>query len=390
MAKILERIIKPIIRNGAMRFYYRIRNNEEKSVYFSSFSGKQYSDNPRAISELLHKKDSCIKLIWKAEKNIWHTLPSYVIPVLPGSLEDIRLQAQSDVWVMNAGYSKKDGYYKGSKIFYIQTWHGDRGFKKIGWAAFKAMGEHYHGVHNLPDLTDCNLYLSASNYGDRRAHEGFLYSGEILKCGLPRNDKLVHIENYEKEIESVKLTLGINEKSKILLYAPTFRDFERGNEKCFVNIDEVLKILDIQGEDWICLIRKHSSSHGINYVKGNGIVDVSNYPDMSDLLMIADMLITDYSSCAGDFVLKNKPCILAQFDYDSYCKESRQLWIDPVRAGFLVAYSQEQLNAILEKIGQMNIGLINKNILSAYGTVETGKSTSIVVDRILNWIKEVG
>ena len=70
MAKILERIIKPIIRNVAMRFYYLIRNNEEKSVYFSSFSGKQYSDNPRAISELLHKKDSRIKLIWKAEKKL--------------------------------------------------------------------------------------------------------------------------------------------------------------------------------------------------------------------------------------------------------------------------------------------------------------------------------
>jgi CDP-glycerol glycerophosphotransferase len=238
-------------------------------------------------------------------------------------------------------------------------------------------------------MSDCDLFVAASDYGVRKARQGFLYDGEVIVEGMPRNDKLVHISSYGDEANKVRKHLEIGNDVKILLYAPTFRD-DKGCQQCAIDIAATIENLESNGGKWICLIRSHSLSKGIS-VEGDAsklcsttnYLDVTSYPDMADLLLIADLLITDYSSCAGDFILTGKPVVLAHFDRDEYEAQGRPLWVNPNEAGFLVAKNQGELNHILSHLQSYNIQAIADKINRFYGTKETGLSSEAIVRRIV-------
>jgi len=95
------------------------------------------------------------------------------------------------------------------------------------------------------------------------------------------------------------------------------------------------------------------------------------------------LLITDYSSCAGDFLLTGKPVVLAHFDRDDYEAQGRPLWVNPEEAGYLVAKNQEDLNLILSKLYYYNHQTVAEKINRFYGTKETGLSSEVIVRRII-------
>jgi CDP-glycerol glycerophosphotransferase len=104
---------------------------------------------------------------------------------------------------------------------------------------------------------------------------------------------------------------------------------------------------------------------------------------MADLLLIADLLITDYSSCAGDFLLTGRPLVLAHFDLELYGQQGRSLWVNPEEAGYLVAKNQGELNQILSNLYSYDHQAIADKINRFYGTKETGQSSEAVARRIL-------
>lgn len=278
---------------------YITRNGGEKYVYFSSFRG-QYSDNPKAISESLHIIAPEIKQIWCLSMASMNDAPDYITKVRLGSLQAIKLQARASVWVDNCVYRKFTGVYKGKDTFYIQTWHGDRGVKRVGFLALETMGKKYREYGNPIEMKDCNLYLAASDFGVTLANKGLRFFGEIMKEGSPRNDILINRVNNKQKALTIKKKLGIRMTDKILLYAPTFRD-NSSVQTCLVNLEESLKCLNKKDENWICLVRTHSLTKKMDFAQfTNCYIDVTSYPDMADLLLITDLLITDYSSCATD------------------------------------------------------------------------------------------
>ena len=367
-----------------MYLCYVTRPRKEKSVFFASFRG-QYSDNPRAISECLHSMAPDVKIVWLIKPQYKQYVPDYVIAVPPTPPLALKAQARANVWVLNYIYRKQLGVYKGQGNFYIQTWHGDRGLKTIGYLTDYSKEKDYNGY----DMSDCNLFVAASDYGVRKARQGFVYEGEVIVEGMPRNDKLVNIKDYSGEAAEVRKHLGIGNDVKVLLYAPTFRD-DKGCQQCAIDIAVSLASLEADGEKWICLIRSHSLSKGISVVgdaskrcSAPNYLDVTSYPDMADLLLIADLLITDYSSCAGDFLLTGKPVILAHFDREQYEAQGRPLWVNPNEAGYLVAKNQGELNQILSHLKSYNHQAIADKINCFYGTKETGQSSEAIVRRII-------
>ena len=359
---------------------YILRNRKSESVFFNSFWGK-YSDNPKAISESLHKLAPEIEQIWILSKNNEKYVPDYVRVVHPETIMAWKKLAQSKIWVFNVTYRQRSGIYKGDKTFYIQTWHGDRGIKRIGYLK-EDKKENYNGQ----DLSKCNLFVVGSEYGEKKARTGQRYEGEFVKVGMPRNDRLVNLGQYSGEIVGIKKSLGLDNDAKVLLYAPTYRDGVVQKQNCVIDITQSLNSLSSTGEKWICLIRAHSSSKGIKF-KGNEAIDVTSYPDMANLLLIADLLITDYSSCAGDFILTGKPVVLAHFDKEDYQNESRTLWVNPNEAGYLIANNQEELNDLLSNLYSFNHKTISERIKNYYVTYETGHSSDYLAKRIINEIK---
>lgn len=374
--------IHSFFRKKYMQICYLTRPKNIKTCFFSSFRG-QYSDNPRAVSEYLHVIAPNLQQVWLLSRKNEMFAPDYVKVVYPGTLLAWKMQAQADVWILNCAYSRKSGVYKGKKTYYIQTWHGDRGLKKIGHLAAEEMGSLYRGFDGLPYLDDCNLFVVASEYGRRKAIEGLKFQGEFLMTGMPRNDKLVKPEQYEDEKLKIRKSLSLSEE-KILLYAPTFRDGQ-SVQNVAINISQTLNSLEKDGSKWKCLIRSHSKSHEIKSTEDNSkFTNVSSYPDMADLLLIADFLITDYSSCAGDFALTNRPVVLALFDVDEYQEHYRTLKVNPEEAGFLVARNQAELNNICSNLYSYNHDEIAKKINSYYGTAETGSASKALAEKIVS------
>lgn len=362
---------------------HAIRSRKKKSVYFVSLRG-QYSDNPRAISECLHRLAPEVKIVWMVKSQFQKYVPDYVTVVSPKPYTALKAQAQASVWVLNYVYRVNTGVYKSSDQFYIQTWHGDRGLKMIGCADKITRPK----SNNRYVMSDCNLFLAASDYGVMKAHKGLRYEGEVMTVGMPRNDKLTNIQAYKEEIAEIRKRIGIAEDTNILLYAPTYR--EAGGElQCQIDIVQTVASLESNGRKWTCLIRSHSLTKQLKVSEDKAVCrDVSDYPDMADLLLVTDLLITDYSSCAGDFLLTGKPVVLAHFDKESYQSKDRQLWVDATEAGYLVARNQQELNEIMKKIDTYDHKNIDEKVLQFYGTKESGHASEAVAARILQELKK--
>ena len=103
-----------------MYLCYITRPRKEKSVYFASFRG-QYSDNPRAISECLHRMAPEVKIVWLVKHQFRKYVPDYVTVVPPKLSLALKAQAQAKVWVMNYTYRKQSGIYKGRDNFCMGT-----------------------------------------------------------------------------------------------------------------------------------------------------------------------------------------------------------------------------------------------------------------------------
>lgn len=374
----ISAIVRKWVRKTYMYLCYLTRPQNEKSVYFASFRG-QYSDNPRAISECLHKIAPDVKIVWLVKPQFFKYVPDYVTIVPPKPRLVLKAQAQARVWVLNYTYRKHLGVYKGRNNFYIQTWHGDRGIKAIGYLTGQGSKNDING-HNM---SECDLFIAASDYGVRKARQGLRYEGEVMEEGMPRNDKLLNISNYNSDADKIRMSLGIGNDVKVVLYAPTFRDDERC-QQCTIDIGQTLKSLEANGEKWTCLIRSHVHTKKIMTSSDNSAyLDVSSYPDMADLLLITDLLLTDYSSCAGDFLLTGKPVVLVHFDKEKYLSKERSLWINPEEAGYLVAKDQSELNSILSRLYTYDHKAIANKLNQFYGTKESGNASEAVAKRIV-------
>lgn len=341
----------------------------KRQVMFTSFSGKQYSDNPRAISEKLHELDSTCEIVWgfSSFDDSYGLLPSYVHIVKMGSPEWFVEFAQSAVVVTNVALVPNVIKRKGQ--MFIQTWHGDRGFKKI---LYQAWGEQEPPIPFI-DYKITDLCVAGSEFGISLYRNAFRFSGDIYSDGCPRNDCLVNPN--QDQINRIRTSLGIEESNKILIFAPTFRDDDNDLQNVSLDLDSVIEHLQAKGDSWTCLIRAHSGSPGIEYEYKDNIKDVSDYPDMADLLLIADFLITDYSSCATDFVLSHKPVILFQDDLEDYNSSSRGFSNDPKSSGFIIARSNSELIGILDNYNNEDYYKMCENVLTYFGTTERGYSS---------------
>lgn len=369
--------------NRKMRFIQK-RKGLENKVVFSSLMGNSYSDNPRAISEKLHELSDSVEIVWlfKEPERIKNEIPHYIRAVRNTSELAAKELATAKVWVDNC--EKRTWLYKSPNQMYIQTWHGDRAFKRIQYDN-PFIPKSFFRIESKPGF--CDLCVAGSDYGVRKFRSSFKFTGDILKIGTPRNDRLVSLNR--SEIESIRTKLQIPENTKVLMYAPTIRKNEKGEMKDKgIDIKRTLHVLEEKDQcKWICFVRAHPGMHEAMNTFGNKeIIDVSSYGDMADLLLITDMLITDYSSCAGDYALLHKRLVLFQADRNEYEKNERTFYFDIRKSPYFIAESQEELEHIILSFTAENVIKNCDSILDFYGTLESGKASTAVAERIINWI----
>ncbi|MBR0366950.1 MAG: CDP-glycerol glycerophosphotransferase family protein [Clostridia bacterium] len=366
-------------------WYYRLRDGvDPKKAVFMSFQGRSYNDNPRFISERLHERCPEAKIVWlfkeAAMPHAREIAPDYVKIVHCVSPEAYHELATARVWVDNFTKSNLLRHKKGQQ-FYIQTWHGDRPIKKICydepmWAK---------GPYRIEERAD--RVLTGSKFGENMYRTAFRYKGEYITEGAPRNDMLVRSD--PGEIRRVRERLGVPGGVKLLLYAPTYRENAAVVPKrAQMDLMRTLDCLEKKtGDRWLCLFRAHYKSQGIDLeaVKDR-LVDVSQYDEMAELLLAADMVLTDYSTAATDFILRDKPALFFVADWAEYIS-TREVYFDVHDAPFLLSEDQPALEKLIEGLTEEKIKQNCADIRDYFGVTETGRATDAVCDYILECMK---
>ena len=379
------REIKKLYRRASVWFYRLKDGVDPDKVVFISFQGRNYNDNPRFISERLHERCPEAKIVWLFKKGMLAqtkgVVPDYVKCVHCVSSEAYHELATARVWVDNFTKSNLLRHKKGRQ-FYIQTWHGDRPVKKICYDE-PEWSEKPYRIEERADRV-----LTGSTFGEKMYRTAFRYKGEYIAEGAPRNDMLVR--NDPGEVRAMREKLGIPEGVKLLLYAPTYREnTDIVPKRAQMDLNRTLDCLEQRtGDKWLCLFRAHYKSAGIDLeaVKDR-IVDVTAYREMSDLLLAADLLLTDYSSAATDFILRDKPALFFIADWEEYTS-TRQVYYDVHDAPFLLAEDQPSLEKLIEGLSEEKILQNCQDIRRYFGIYETGHATDAVCDYIIGKMKE--
>lgn len=285
-------------------------------VNFIAFSGRQYSDSPRRISELLLKEHPEIQQVWAFnEPGKFRFLEKKGIKVVKyKSLSYLYYVMTSRVYVDNAEFWSILKFRPGQMV--LETWHGGGAYKRVGGHRIDVNErEQQHAVEKMNKIT---LFLSSSKAFTKYViRDAYQYRGEVLECGLPRNDDLLHPDPAVSR--RVRQALDIPELAKVLVYAPTFRN-SHTLDLYDVDFARLKTSLEAKfGGEWVILLRMHY------YLADKAMAsqapflrNATDYPDMQDLLQCADVLLTDYSSCMWDFSLMHKPCFLYARDIDEY------------------------------------------------------------------------
>ena len=380
----MKDIFKNLIKGIIYRYYYYTKSNSIRYVYFDAWDGK-YSDNPRAISEKLHEMKADSNILWHYNGNE-NQIPSYN-KIVSGVIQNIKAMAQASVWVFC--HEVPTYVVKKKDILYIQTWHGDRGFKECGVVAEKSMGKKFsfNTGGKYIETKGIDYLVVGSDFGEEQLPKFWGYEGVCLKYGCPRNDKLVNISDFTSEASIIKKKIGINDNMNVLLYAPTFRDSKANFKDYYIDLKRTISLLNKSSNKWICLVRAHQIT-GSFETEGLDVIDVTSYPDMADLLLITDLLISDFSSCLCDFVLTGKPAIQAVFDLDDFVKRSRHLLMNLEDVGYPIVKTQKELDYLIENIDKIDFKKINNKVNKYYGTKETGKASERVANIIIDWINK--
>ncbi len=357
---------------------------KKNRVLFVSFRGKQYSCNPRAISESLVKKaGGTLEIAWAfhdADKFRFLEKEHGVKVLSDASFEFIKYALTARVIVTNTYYKPHLPRRKGQ--FFIRTWHGGGAYKRVGKA------------QNLPLLErafvkmqqeGANLYLSSSRaFSEMTVREAFGYTGEILECGMPRNDRLVKGDTAEAK-KRVYEYLNLSEDVNLALYAPTYRD-NMDADGAYPDFARLEKSLETRfGGKWEIAYRGHHVYYK-NSVSAD-CLNASDYMDMQDLLLASGVLITDYSSSIWDMSLMMKPVFLFCPDLNAY-KSERDFFTDITTWPFPLSENDDELEKAVLSFDDEKMKTAYADHHTALGSFESGNASAIVADRICRECKK--
>ena len=341
------------IRRRLLRdIYYRLQRllPVRDQILLSSFHGKQCGANPRGIADELRRRGDGSKNIWAI--NDWSVpVPDQAAAVLIGTRAYFAALARSRYLVYNdhvpLPYRKRRGQR------HIQTWHGTP-LKRIGYDIGEpamASGRRYLD-YMAADVAQWDMLLSPNPFSTPIMAQAFGFAGEICETGYPRDDALVAAAAAADPATAVRQRLGLPPGKRVAMYVPTWRDNQHDASGRYL-LDFRLDLAAASrrlGAEWVILIRGHHlMAGGIPAVATGGFaIDVTGYPDIGDLLLVTDVLITDYSSVMFDFAPTGRPMLFFTYDLEQYRDQIRGFYFDfeAEAPGPLLATSDEVVAAL--------------------------------------------
>jgi CDP-glycerol glycerophosphotransferase len=303
------------------------RKSLRRAVLFDCHGGRQFADSPRALHDELVARDLRSRyLVTVSDQQAVVPAPSE--PVAMWSREHYRAMATSSTVVLNSFQPR--WFSPRPEQLVIQTWHGTA-LKRIGRDSLAVQAR---GAVELDRMTELaatwSWMVSPSPYMTGIYRSGWGFEGRVLECGYPRND-VFFSPDTGRIARRVRNRFGVSPDQRIILYAPTFRD----DALAATRGHAVHPLLDLErltahlGDDDVLLVRGHHLSNiRLPSTPGLPVRDASQYPDVQELLVTADALITDYSSVMFDFANTGRPMIFHAPDLDEYRERVRGFYFD--------------------------------------------------------------
>ena len=270
---------------------------DDKLVLLSSYGGKNFGDSPGVLCEAMkgNKLFSGYKYVWATE----HELNNETVRI--DTIDYFLTALRAKIWITNVNIERGLSFKKKGTI-YLNTWHGT-GPKKGGNAV---AGRNDYDFSSVDILCIDGKYMHdvmLKYFGARE--ENLLYSGR------PREDELFAFSSDDSL--SIKARLGIPFEKKVILYMPTWREYQPKD------IDYELW-QEMLGDEYVVLVRAHHFSKNVKLDRkiDECFIDVTNYNNVNELYYIADILISDYSSAFFDYGLLRKPMFCYAYDYERY------------------------------------------------------------------------
>lgn len=300
------------------------------AVLYNSFDGRQYSDSPRAVHEELVRRRAPVEHLWVV-RDRQVTLPRDVRAVELHSADWHEALARSRCVVSNTHlpewFERADGQHV------VQTWHGTP-LKRIGRDLTGSTHADEAYIATLPRrAAQWSVLVSPNSFSTPIMRRAFGYEGPVLESGYPRND-LLHASDREKVADALRETLEIPEGKRVILYAPTWREDQPkkgGRYGLDLRLDLALAAQEL-ADDHVLLVRRHYLVGGTVPGAGRGaadfVRDVSRHPDVAELMLISDALVTDYSSLMFDFAQTGRPMYFHAYDLEHYRDTLRGFYFD--------------------------------------------------------------
>lgn len=373
-------IIKKAVRNALWLTLSFLPKNPRKAVC-QSYYGRGYSDSPKAIAEELRRRGWRVYWTVKGREEA-ESLPDGVTPLVVDSPRAIWHQCTAGAWVDNSrkwAYTQKRGATR-----YIQTWHGFP-LKRIEGDAAEALDENYLKAAKK-DSRMCDLFLSDSVFLTEIYRRAFWYSGEVLECGFPRNDMLFGPGGETGE--KVRRALSLPKGKRLALYAPTFRR-DKGLSVYDLDYRRLAEALSRRfGGEWLVLAKLHpniAEKAGELALDPRWVQNASAYPDIQDLYLACDVLVTDYSSVMFDYMCTGKPCFLYVNDLEAY-RSDRNFTLDLDLLPFARAQNNGELEAAVLGFDPQVQSRRQEAFCRELGIRETGNAARQAAD----WLEEKG
>lgn len=350
-------------------------------IAYQSFEGR-YSDSPRALYEAWVRERPGDVHTWLADPAHLAGFPAGVETVPAAGPECVAALEAADLLIANTHTDME--WNKRCGATYLQTWHGTP-LKRIHndalWAPAGRLARLAHDVNRW------DILLSPNHASTDTLRRAFDFSGEVLETGYPRNDVLNSPERDALR-RRVRADLDLADDTTVVLYTPTWRDnavFAEGlpDIELSLRIEQLMKQL---GDDFCLLVRVHYlMTDRLRAVTGPQVRDVSYYPDIADLYLAADAMVTDYSSTMFDFAITGKPLLFFAYDLESFRDEVRGFYFDleEIAPGPLVRTQEELGEALLDLPGvRRRYAAAYQSFQERFCSLEDGSAGARVLRRL--------
>lgn len=344
----------------------------KRKIFFESMSTRSFNDNPKAIYEELVRRNLRYKLVWGLKDKTTDIGKGGIVVPYPSFRYYYHMATAH--WIVS-NMNQYQVVKRPGQIM-VQTMHGIP-LKHMGLkiakrperiAEQKRLSQEYWDYF----VTPCD-YLSDIVRGD-----SYLFRGTLIEAGYPRNDVLVNNADNAQLRDRVRKSLGIPEGKRMILYAPTWRTKKSFNLKL-----DLKRCKEALGDDAVIVLRAHylESRHVKKKVYNDFVINGHTYANVNDMLLAADMLITDYSSMMFDYALLKRPIILYTWDYERYVNKSRGTYFD-LKTDYpdLIAMTTEEVIEKAQHPEQLMDAVTAMN--ARFCQYDTGHAAATVVDTL--------